>query len=91
MIFTTNGFSYAAYYQGKLIIRPSPTKVRIESLTFLECIHGDICGPIYLPSGQFRYFMVLIDTSSRWSHMHLLSTRNLAFSKSLTQIIRLRE
>ena len=64
--------------------RPSPMKVNIESPQFLERIHGDICG------GSFRYFMVLIDASSRWSHVCLLSSRNLAFAKLLAQIIRLR-
>ena len=34
--------------------------------------------------------MVLIDASSRWSHVCLLSTRNVAFARFLTQIIRLR-
>ena len=34
--------------------------------------------------------MVLIDTSTRCSHVCLLSTRNLAFAKLLAQIIRLR-
>ena len=34
--------------------------------------------------------MVLIDASRRWSHVCLLSTRNVAFARFLTQIIRLR-
>ena len=34
--------------------------------------------------------MVLIDASTRWSHVCLLSTRNLAFARLLAQIIRLR-
>ena len=34
--------------------------------------------------------MVLIDASSRWSHVCLLSTRNVAFARFLAQIIRLR-
>ena len=38
-------FSCIACFQGKLIIRPSTVKVGIESPTFLERIHGDICGP----------------------------------------------
>ncbi|CAI0399065.1 unnamed protein product [Linum tenue] len=80
----------AACSQGKLIIRPSPVKVRNESLGFLERIQGDICGPIHPPCGPFRYFMVLIDASTRWSHVSLLSTRNLAFARLLTQLIRLR-
>ncbi|KAG7528484.1 GAG-pre-integrase domain [Arabidopsis suecica] len=76
--------------QGKLIIRPSPAKVNKETLNFLERIQGDICGPIHPPCGTFRYFMVLIDASTRWSHVCLLSTRNQAFARLLAQIIRLR-
>ena len=83
-------FSCTACYQGNLIVRPSPMKVKIESLAFLERIHGDICGPIHPPNGSFRHFMVLIDASSRWSHVCLLSSRNLPFAKLLAQIIRLR-
>ena len=83
-------FFCAACSQGKLIIRPSPLKVAVESPAFLERIQGDICGPIQPVCGLFRYFMVLIDASTRWSHICLLSTRNVAFARFLTQIIRLR-
>ena len=34
--------------------------------------------------------MVLIDASTRWSHVCLLSSRNLAFARLLAQLIRLR-
>ena len=34
--------------------------------------------------------MVLVDASTRWSHVCLLSTRNAAFAKLLAQIIKLR-
>ena len=34
--------------------------------------------------------MVLIDASNRWSHVSLLSSRNLAFARLLAQIIKLR-
>ncbi|GJZ63406.1 disease resistance CC-NBS-LRR class family protein [Tanacetum coccineum] len=74
----------------KLIARPSPLKVENESPMFLERIQGNICGPVHTPCGPFRYFMVLIDASSRWSHVSLLSTRNVAFAKFLAQIIKLR-
>src|ERR1017187_6135398 len=47
-------------------------------------------GPISPPCGPFRYFMVLIDASTRWSHVCLLSTRNVAFARLLAQIIQLR-
>ena len=58
-------------------------KVERESPRFLERIQGDICGPIHPPSGPFRYFMVLIDASNKWSHVFLLSTPNVAFAKFL--------
>jgi peptide/histidine transporter 3/4 len=59
---------------GKLILRPSHLKIQAEPLQFLERIQGDICGPIQPLSGPFRYFMVLIDASTRLSHVCLLST-----------------
>src|ERR1035437_5941371 len=34
--------------------------------------------------------MVLIDASTRWSHVCLLATRNVAFARLLAQIIQLR-
>ena len=85
-----NDYNCVACSQGKLIIRPSFTRVEYESLTFLKCIQVDICGPIHTSSGSFRYFMVLIDASTCWSHVCLLSTRNIAFAKLLAQIIRLK-
>ena len=60
-ILMPNDYNCVACSQGKLIIKPSFTEVEYESPTFLECIQGDICGPIHPPSGPFRYFMVLID------------------------------
>ena len=89
-ILLSKDFPCAACFQGKLIIRPSPMKVNIESPAFLERIQGDICGPITPSCGPFQYFMVLIDASTRWSHVCLLSTRNIAFARLLAQIIRLR-
>ena len=89
-ILTNDEFSCVGCCQGKLITRSLLMKVNIESPQLLERLHGDICGPIHPSSGSFRYFMVLIDASSRWSHVCLLSSRNLAFAKLLAQIIRLR-
>jgi hypothetical protein len=74
----------------KWILRPSPLKIRAEPLRFLERIQGDICGLIEPSSGPFRYFMVLIDASTRWSHACLLFTRNHAFAKIMSQIIKLK-
>ena len=85
-----NELSCEACSHGKLIVRPSINKIMSESPVFLERIHGDICGPIHPPCGPFRYFMVLIDASTRWSHVCLLSTSNVAFARLLAQIIKLR-
>ena len=67
-IILSSDYPCTACSQGKLIViflvRPSHTKVLVESLTFLERIQGDICGPIHPPCGPFLYFMVLIDASS---------------------------
>jgi hypothetical protein len=65
-------------------------KVGTEFPRFLERIQGDICGLIHPPCGPFRYFIILVDASTRWSHTCLLSTCNLAFARLLAQIIRLR-
>ena len=89
-ILVTNGYTCTACSKGKLIIRPSFTKVTFESSTFLERIQGDICGSIHPPSEPFRYFTVLIDAFTRWSHVCLLSSRNVAFARLLAQIIRFR-
>ena len=86
-----DGYNCAACSKGKLIIRPSFTKVTFESPAFLERIQEDIYGHIHPPSGHFRYFMVLIDESTRWSHVCLLSSRNVVFARLVAQIIRLRE
>ncbi|KAL0299333.1 UNVERIFIED_CONTAM: hypothetical protein Sradi_6593100 [Sesamum radiatum] len=83
-------FICSACSLGKLITKPSMTKVNLESPMFLERIQGDICGPITPSCGPFKYFMVLIDASTRWSHVSLLSTRNVAFARLLAQIIKLR-
>jgi peptide/histidine transporter 3/4 len=82
-------FVCTACATGKLILRPSYLKIKAEPLTFLEHIKGDICGPIHPLTGPFRYFMVLIDASTRWPHVCLLSTRNHAFARFIAQIIKL--
>jgi hypothetical protein len=68
----------------------SPLKIHAESLRFFERIQVDICDSIQPLCDSFRYFMVLIDTSIKWSHMCLLSTHNHAFSKFMMQVVRLK-
>ena len=89
-ILSPSDYTCSACSQGKLIVRPSLSKIVFESPYFLEIIQDDICGPLHPPSSPFRYFMVLIDASTRWSNVSLLSIRNIAFARLLAQIIRLR-
>jgi hypothetical protein len=85
-----NYFCCTACATRKLNLRPSHLKVQAEPLKFLERILGDICGRIQSSSGSFRYFMALIDASTRWSHVCLLSTRNHAFANIMAQLIKLK-
>ena len=89
-ILMPNDYNCVGCSQDKLIIKPSFTKIEYESPTFLECIQCDICGLIHPLSGPFRYFMVLIDALTSWSHVCLLSTRNVASTRLLAQIIKLK-
>ena len=46
---------------------------------------------IHPSSGHFRYFMVLINASTHWSHVCLFfSARNVVFARLLAQIIQLK-
>ena len=72
-----------------MVIEPSAANVGIESHAFLEHKQGDICGSIHPPCGTLQFYMVLIDASTRWLHVCLLLTRNMAFARLLAQIIRL--
>jgi hypothetical protein len=86
----SNDFVCTSCAMGKLILWPSPLKIHAEPLKFLERIQGDICGLIQSICDLFRYFIVLIDASTRWSYTCLLSTGNHAFAKLMTQVIRLK-
>jgi hypothetical protein len=61
----TSDFICTTCATGKLILRPSPLKIHAEPLKFLERIHGGICDLIQPSCGPFRYFMILINASTR--------------------------
>ena len=63
-VLLSNEYSCVACSQGKLIVRPSFTKVISKSPIFLERIHDDICGPSHPSCGLLWYFMILIDVST---------------------------
>ena len=73
-----------------MFVKPSTSKVGIESPAFLERVYGNICEPIHPLCGPFKYHVVLIDASTTWSHVCFLLTRNMTFARLLAQIIRLR-
>ena len=85
-----NEFSCDRCSQGRLIVRPSFNKIMSESLVFLERIQWDIFGPIHPLCGPFRYFMVLIDASTKWSHVCLVSVRNVVFARLFAQMTKLK-
>jgi len=72
----------------KLSIKPALPK--FDTLPFLHLLHVDVCGPISPNSGPFKYFMVIIDSSSRYFHIALLKSRNDVYPKLLVLIIKLR-
>lgn len=74
---------------GKMIRKPyqSKTKYRIMPNSRL---HIDTKGPINPPSGDYRYFLVIVDESTRKGYVHLLSSKNESFAKILLTIQRLR-
>jgi hypothetical protein len=70
----SSDFMCIACVTGKLILRPSPLQIKVEPLKFHERIQEDTCGPNKSLSGPFRYFMVLIDAFTRWSHVSSVDT-----------------
>ena len=80
----------ASCTQGKFLKQPSKWKLPSELPKPLECLQGDICGPIVPPSRPFCYFLVLVDASGRHSEVSLLSTRNMVFPKLLAMILKIR-
>jgi hypothetical protein len=58
-------YSCCVCSQGKLITKQLPSKIVVESPSFLERIQGDICKPMHPSSRTFRYYMILIDESTR--------------------------
>jgi hypothetical protein len=54
----------------------------------LERIQGDICRLIQPDSGLFRFFMVFIDASIRWSYVSLLDMKPwIKLAKILSQLM----
>ena len=56
----------------------------------LKMLVSDVCGPISPPSGPFNYCMIVKDSSSRYSTVQLLKSRNEVMPKLLTSIIQLK-
>jgi transposase InsO family protein len=76
--------------QGKFQTAPSKPTTVFKQPAFLERIHMDICGPINPPCGPFRYFQVVTDSAGKFEITSLLSSKNQAFARLLTTIIKLK-
>ena len=47
----------------------------------LDLVHGDLCGPITLPTpGGKLYFLLIVDDHSRYMWLELLATKDEALS-----------
>ena len=76
--------------KGKFKIAPSYSKTRFKRPEFMEMLFMDICGPINPPCGPFRYFQVVVEATGRYEITKLLSSKNQAFPRLLTQLIQLK-
>jgi len=70
-------------HKGKLIIRPSQEKLEMSQSHF-----QNECRVIFVVqyTHHVDHFMVLIDSSTKWSHICLLLARNQVFAKLLVQL-----
>jgi len=70
-------------HKGKLIIRSSQEKLEISQSHF-----QNECRVIFVVqyTHHVDHFMVLIDASTRWPHICLLSTPNQVFAKLFVQL-----
>jgi hypothetical protein len=76
--------------QGKLITKPSVQKTIHAIPKILEHLNADVWGPIDPQSGPFRYFLFIVDSSTKWLQVSLLSTQNLVFARILANILKLK-
>ena len=66
---------------GKLTSLPFVSKME-RSPNLLDIVHTDLCGPMRTTSiGGTRYFMTLIDDSSRWCEVYFLKSKDEAAGK----------
>ncbi|GJS05798.1 ribonuclease H-like domain, reverse transcriptase, RNA-dependent DNA polymerase [Tanacetum coccineum] len=65
---------------GKQSRAPFPKKAKGRSISPLDLIYGDLCGPISppTPSGK-RYIFLLVDDYSRYMWAYFLNTKDQAF------------
>jgi hypothetical protein len=74
--------------QGKLIQRPSRWKSSTKLPLRFQRLQSDVCGPINLPWGFFRYFLVLVDASGMHFKVSLLNTKNMVIPKLLAMLLK---
>jgi hypothetical protein len=66
--------------EGKLSKTKFPTTGGNRSKLPLELLHMDVCGPMDVPTPTgYRYFMVIVDDATRYTHVALLKEKSEAF------------
>src|SRR6218665_135085 len=57
--------------------KPFPKKSESKTDEILDLIHTDVCGPMQTTTpGEKRYFMTMIDDSSRYTEVYLLGQKS---------------
>lgn len=68
---------------GKFVTRPHKWKLSYKFLVILQRVQGNISGHIDPLCEAFRYIFALNDASTKWSHISLLTSRNMDFPRLL--------
>jgi hypothetical protein len=59
--------------------KPFPRTARWHATEKLSLVYVDLCGPIVpATAGGNKYFMLLVDDHSRWTHVYLLKSKDQA-------------
>lgn len=74
---------------GKVIRKPFKTK-QIRQMLPNERLHVDTKGPIKPSSGEYNYFLVIVDEGTRKGYVHLLKSREESYAQILLTIQKLR-
>ena len=68
--------------EGKMSKKPFRSVGEIRSVTKLQCIHSDVCGPMPTQSiAGNKYFLTFIDDYSRYYKIYFMKNKSEVFNK----------